>query len=306
MTPPKRPNPTILLLRHFFSTIQKSYFSILKSSFSHFTSLKWNICKNYPIIKNNFYNIPQSHVKLSIGLILVFGGGSYPYFMTLLVGFRTCGGCKVVEDVRKLIGGLIEKSHNVRTNEDDGDLFKLLIKDLDYEQLRTIILSIYTLILSLISILNINLARITSYSLQITNILLPSIQSFLQPSIQYLTRDPTIITILLKSLSHLFTFFLSYHCQYGTLMISTSIMGANMIVSSLQENPDNKKKLLNPYDIKEIYDKEQEDMIYILALFGIFIQYNCGWKVPFPLNVVLFPVKVVEYYLNRSAGVLII
>ena len=57
---------------------------------------------------------------------------------------------------------------------------------------------------------------------------------------------------------------------------------------------------LGPFSLKHEHTYLDEVFGYLLAALGFYVQWNLGFSTPFPLNIVMMPFDLIEWYIRVS------
>jgi len=268
-----------------------------------------NACqKGYKIYKR----LPIEYVTLIFGAVLCFFGGFYPTVFAALQAAEHGG----LTTVRQALSALSEEiviivEENKKDNKVDADgdgiadaqqlegqeLVKrkvmLVLAKVNPEKVNAAITSIYKVWMSVLAVLTIQFARTITLSLTISKFVNKLANHFVLPIVkvaipkEYQKWCPIVLGWWCQSIG------ISIAWKIQTVISAfTSAIAGGLIISR------------TVMFIRHKGNKNHEDtyvdecVAYILAFLGFNFQYSHGFAVPFPFNVLLFPVQIAETYIR--------
>lgn len=249
-----------------------------------------------------------------VGLIMCFFGGTYLTTIAAWEAFMMCGYDSTMQCVRMLMEDLekvAEASKKDDTKDDDGDgipdtlqisskeLVKrktlLFLTTVNPERLDYAIAGINAGFLAVIATLKMQFAKTitlgnaigASMEVPAKQYVLPVFEKLFPP--EYRKWAWPIISYSIRTVSISIAWFVqrfisAFHCALrGGLMCSRNLMEYTTHMKIYEINHEESI-------IDEIFG-------YALAAVGLWFQLRLGFALPFPLNVLLFPVTLVEYFL---------
>jgi len=157
--------------------------------------------------------------------------------------------------------------------------------------------------LSVIAVLTVKFAATIALAISISEFIKKPLNRYVAPIVQAATPDdydkwvPIIFGWFTKALA----ISIAWYIQAVISAVTSSLIGALMIsqalISILQQ-----KSIITEKMLPENLDTTQVDEIvsYVIAALGVFVQFQMNFGVPFPLNFLLFPFGLAEYYIRWS------
>lgn len=268
----------------------------------------------YSQFVNKFvHHLPLEYVEFFFGFMLCFYGGSYPTVFAALQAAEYGGIVTLklaLKDISSEAMRIVEE--NKKENQDDANLSgkellrrktALVFKKMDPEKVNNAMASIYKVWISVLAVLSIEFARTIALSLAIGKFINKLVDRFVAPTIrssippEYEKWVPILTGWLSKSIG----LSIAWAIQTVLSSISSAIAGglimSRAMLLILVKNDINLGGLITAdheaTDVDEIAS-------YVFAFAGICSQFKRGFSVPFPLNVVLYPVQLLDYYIRWS------
>lgn len=268
----------------------------------------------YSQFVNKFvHHLPLEYVEFFFGFMLCFYGGSYPTVFAALQAAEYGGIVTLklaLKDISSEAMRIVEE--NKKENQDDANLSgkellrrktALVFKKMDPEKVNNAMASIYKVWISVLAVLSIEFARTIALSLAIGKFINKLVDRFVAPAIrssippEYEKWVPILTGWLSKSIG----LSIAWAIQTVLSSISSAIAGglimSRAMLLILVKNDINLGGLITAdheaTDVDEIAS-------YVFAFAGICSQFKRGFSVPFPLNVVLYPVQLLDYYIRWS------
>lgn len=161
--------------------------------------------------------------------------------------------------------------------------------------------SIYTVWLSVLAVISIQFARTIALALSISDFLKQPINRFIAPTIElavpadYKKWVPVVIGWITKSIA----MSIAWYIQAVISAFTSALIGGLMMARAFYDfcvHRNFKLGGLIPDNHEDSYIDEV--LSYIFAALGFYVQIINNFHVPFPLNLVLWPLGVAEYYLR--------
>jgi len=249
-----------------------------------------------------------------IGLIMCFFGGSYLTTIAAWEAFMMCGYDSTMQCVQMLMEDFakvaeVSKKDDVKDDDGDGvadtlqisskELVKrktlLFLTTINPERLNFAIVGINAGFLAVVATLKMQFAKTITLGNAIGHAMevpahqyvLPVFEKFFPP--EYKKWAWPLISYSIRS----FSISVAWFVQRMISAFHSALRGGLMCSRNIME-------YLTQMKIYEINHEESildEIVGYALAALGLWFQLRLGFSVPFPLNVVLFPVTIVEYML---------
>jgi len=262
---------------------------------------------------NGLYaRLPMEYVTLIFGALLCFFGGFYPTVFAALQAAEH-GGLSTVGNALSVLSKevLVIVEENKKDNEVDADgdgksdalelegrefvkrKVKLVLAKVNPEKVNDALAAIYKVWMSVLAVLTVQFARTITFSMTITKFAKKLLDRLLLPIVKAATPDeyqkwcPVVLDWWCKGIG----ISIAWKIQ-TTISAFTSALAGGLIVartvmfirSKGQKNPD------------DTY--VDEVVAYILAFVGFRFQLGHKFEVPFPFNVLLFPVQMAETYIR--------
>jgi len=278
------------------------------------------VVKYIQIAYKYYIQLPTNVIHIIVGCILCFFGGIYP---TLFAAFQAAkqGGInelhKALIDLSQEALIIIEESKkDDKVDEDkDGipDVEEIDEKELILRKANLVMTKInpakidnalqtsYTVWIAVIATLKVEFARTIALSLSISKILRRPADNYLEPIIvkaipkEYKKWVPVLISWTTKSIGMSIAWFI----QTIISAITSAWEGALIVSRAVLKLCADKG--INPLDMipKNHEDTNiDETLAYAIAVVGFYFQWKMGFSAPFPLNILLMPFEMTEYYIR--------
>lgn len=261
-----------------------------------------------------YKRLPMDWAQLLIGAILCFFGGFYPTVFAALQAAEH-GGLSTVRNALSAISEeitiIVEENKKDDAKDDDGDgvadtnqitgkelvkrKVKLVLTKMNPEKVNDAIAAIYKVWMTVLAVLTIEFARTIALSLTISAYIKKLADRFLLPVVKAATPKeyerwcPVLLDWLCKSIG------MSIAWKIQTVISAfTSALAGGLIMS--------RAVLLLLSKGKKDHEDTNIDEIasYAFAGMGFYFQYNVGFSTPFPLNWVLWPMEIAEWWIRWS------
>jgi len=275
------------------------------------------------------YNtLPLNALQMIFGFGLCFFGGTYVTSIAAIEAFRTLGGKSLWKNL-KIVYADIQKVSVAIKNDSTADLnndgvpdveemglsgrelatreFKLaMVTVRDPEVLQKALLCVWTAWISVLASLRLQFAQTVALALGIADVLkFPTVLVFAPPLTLALGPDlkhwvDTIIDTTLKIVAVTF----AWYIQMVISSFYSALRGGKMFAEALFRLLEEKDLLKNlpdalvpkPFDPDKTY--LDEIIMYPLAAAGFIFQIKSGFLLPFPLNLIMLPLTIVEWVLR--------
>jgi len=264
--------------------------------------------KGYAIYKS----LPLEYVKLVFGALLCFFGGFYPTVFAALQAAEH-GGLSTVGNALSALSDevLVIVAENKKDNkvDDDGDgipdaqevegrefikrKIKLVLAKVNPVKVNDAIASIYKVWMSVLAVLTIEFARTITLSLTITKFVEKMVNRLVLPVVKAATPKeyqkwcPIVLGWWCQSIG----ISIAWKIQTVISALTSALAGGLIVARTVM--------LIRSKGTKNPDDTYLDEVVaYILAFVGFYFQYNHSFAVPFPFNVLLFPVKIAETYIR--------
>jgi len=261
-------------------------------------------------------------LHIILGCILCFFGGLYPTLFAALEAAKH-GGIDILRrglhDLADEALVIIEANKKDDSIDDAGDgkpdvislsnkelllrKTKLILTKMNPEKVDNALGSMYKVWICVIATLTVKFARTVALSLTIADSLKKLIDRYITPSVTDLTPPeykkwvPTVTGWIVKSLA----MSVAWYIQTIISAFTSAVAGGLLISRTLLKI--SRKKGINPGNIIPESDDDtsfEETLSYVIACIGFYFQFRMGFTLPFPFNILLWPVGFVEYYIRWS------
>jgi len=259
--------------------------------------------------------LPENVIFASVGFLICFFGGVFPATIAAFEAWSLCGGneaiacCKAIFKELKA-GQEASEQDDKKDDDNDGkaDVDQLsgkallarkadvALKTLDPNTVSTAVSSIYTGWIGVMAALRIQFARTVTLAnvvgekmYLVTKMAEPSIEAVVPE--EYHKWVPTLLQWTCKAIA----ISIAWWVQRVISAIHSAIRGGLMFSKYLCE-------VLKEKGVDIPY--EEYIIGWAVAGCGLCFQIACGFGVPFPLNLILWPLNVVEWFIiyNVSSG----
>jgi hypothetical protein len=275
-----------------------------------------NVARLYRI----FLKLPQNAIMFVYGFVFCFFGGTFPTLFSAIQAAKHGGRQTVVQAVSDLSDEILVII-DASKKDDDADEDKNGIRDVDEmtsqqlmvrktklvlrkmnpERVDAALSALYKVWLSVAAVLSIEFARTISLALTIVEFVEKPVDRFVAPIVKLATPDeyqkwvPVVLSWIIKSIAMSF----AWYIQSVISAFASALAGGLMMARSLyQLLVAHKIRMfgLIPEDHNQTYIDEV--LQYLFAAAGFYIQFKNSFALPFPLNVVLLPFEIAEYYIR--------
>lgn len=258
--------------------------------------------------------LPTDALDAIIGLVFCFCGGLYPMLFAAVQAARLSGWKTTCDAVSELVNqAKIIAAENKKDDDadDDGDgvkdvnqidaqalllrKTKLVLTTSDPEKINTALGGLYTSWLGVVSVLKVQFARTIALALTIAELLKKPCDLVILPALHFVVPPeyhrwlPVVIAWACKSIGMSVAFYI----QRIVSAFSSAVRGG------LQTS----RALLRMAVKQGLWEGSDEDTYidevvgWTLAALGFYFQFCLGFSVPWPLNWVLWPFELSEYYI---------
>lgn len=260
-----------------------------------------------------FYKkLPMVYVQFLIGAVMCFFGGFYPTVFAALQAAQHGGLTtlrKALTAISEEVLIIVQENKKDEKVDADGDgvadaqqvsgkelvkrKVKLVLTKMDPEKVNNAIAAIYKVWLSVMAVLTIQFAKTIALALTISNFSKQFVDRFILPTVKAATPQeyqkwcPVLVDWLCKSIG------ISIAWKIQTIISAfTSALAGGLIMS--------RAMLLIISNGNKSHESTSVDEIasYACAGLGFYFQYNMSFSTPFPLNIILWPVELAEYYIR--------
>lgn len=257
---------------------------------------------------------PDLLVPSFVGLIMCFFGGSYLTVIAAWEAFMMCGYDSTKECVMMLISDfqkVVDANKKDDAKDDDGDGVSdvlqisnrellqrkvlLFLRTMDPHRLTVAVTGINAGFLAVIATLKLEFAKTITLGNSIGSVLEPPAKEYALPLLEkvmppeYRKWAWPLISYSIRSVAISIAWFVQRVISAFHSAIRGGLMFSRNIMKYLSD--------MNIYKINHEESMLDELVGYALAALGLWFQLSMGFAVPFPLNIILFPFTLLEYFL---------
>ena len=259
---------------------------------------------------------PEELSTAIIGLILVFFGGHFFLTIAAAEAFRICGYSQVSTALRKLHANyLVAKAASEKDDlvDDDKDgvadvkqiskdellnrKAKVVLKAVDPAEVSEAMTGIYTGLFGVIAALKIRFANIITLGASMADVVRPTCEHYLSPlllstvSPEYHKWVPFIIQYATRTVAVM----LAFAMQRVLASWHSAMRGAQLLLRGLL-NYLVRHGHLTSQQVEPMVEgtRSFDVMVMGIGLMGFLWQFSSGYNLPFPLNLLLLPVSMLE------------
>jgi len=263
-----------------------------------------------------YKQLPKEEISLLIGCIICFFGGVYPTFFAAITAAKH-GGISVLT---KALGELADEAiiiinESKKDDKVDADndgiadvkqisnnayilrKAKLVGQKMNPKKVDHALSAMYKVWLSVMAVLAVQFAKTVALSVSISEFLQKPVDRFLSPVIQIVVPDeydkwvPILLNWAAKCIAMSIAWYIQAIIYAATSAMTGSVIATRALLLILKKKGFNVPEDLNDTSVDEI-------MGYCVAFLGFYFQFKMNFSVPFPFNVLLFPLEIAEYYIR--------
>lgn len=276
-----------------------------------------HIIKAITIVQEQLAKLPEDILYCIMGVCICFFGGVFPATIAAFEAWRLCGGVEAIEHCKKLLAEcqkVVEASKEDDLVDADGDgvadvnqtsgkallarKVSVALKTVDPEHISQAITGIYTGWIGVLAVLKIQFAKAVTLG-EVIGQRMYDIAKKGEPAIEavfpadYHKWIPSIVRWTCKAIAISIVWWVQRICS----AVHSAIRGGHLVA-------EHSRILLDAKGIK--IPLPDEAFAWAIAAAGLIFQWICGFGVPFPLNLVLWPLHIVEWFiiwsLTNSSG----
>lgn len=257
---------------------------------------------------------PELLVPSAIGLIMCFFGGSFLTLIAAVEAYRMCGFETTLNCIKSLISDfnkVIEANKKDDTKDDNNDGVAdvlqvsnkelvqrkviLFLKTVDPKRITEALAGINAGLLAVVATLKLQFAKTITLGNAIANTIEEPVDKYLMPHVEKLVAPEyhkwvkVLISYTIKSTAISVAWTLQRIISAFHSAIRGGLMCSRNILEYCSEmgyaHIDHEKSYID------------EIVGFSLALLGLIFQLRFGFGLPFPLNILLFPFTLAEYFL---------
>jgi len=281
--------------------------------------------------------LPQITMRLTCGFVFCFFGGTFPTLFAAIQAAEQGGRAKVVAAVSDLTEeALFIVEENKKDNELDEnrnnipdvkeissrELFQrkalLFLRKMHPEKINAAFTSLNAVWFAVAAVLRVQFARTISMSLSISEFVSRPSKRFVEPvlkeatPVEYQKWVPVVMEWIIKGGSMMFAWYITNiliaftSSLQGGLIISRALY--DLLIMKVKKNKALHKNVGGGFgmiyaQIDKLPDSHKqsnldESMSYVFAILGFYTQFRRSFHIPFPLNLVLWPFQIVEFWIK--------
>eukprot|EP00573_Skeletonema_grethae_P001869 CAMPEP_0201687122 /NCGR_PEP_ID=MMETSP0578-20130828/1313_1 /ASSEMBLY_ACC=CAM_ASM_000663 /TAXON_ID=267565 /ORGANISM="Skeletonema grethea, Strain CCMP 1804" /LENGTH=306 /DNA_ID=CAMNT_0048171247 /DNA_START=107 /DNA_END=1030 /DNA_ORIENTATION=+ len=276
------------------------------------------ICMTFFHNAHEMYNrLPTDYLHFLIGAILCFFGGFYPTVFAAVQAAEH-GGLTTVKIALKALGEeviiIVNESKKDDKVDDDGDgtpdteqlsprilmerKVKLVLTKMNPEKVNTAISSIYKVWIAVLAVLKIEFARTVALAMTISAFFKRFVNRYIVPKVdsatpaEYKKWVPVLADWACKSIGVGIAWKIQTIITAFTSSLSGGLMMSRALIVILA------KRGMGPKDHNDTTADEVAS--YVFAFLGFYFQFTQSFSAPFPFNIILAPVQLVENWIQWS------
>jgi hypothetical protein len=274
--------------------------------------------KSYEFYKK----LPMNVVSLIIGFVFCFFGGLYPTLFAALEAANH-GGLKILGESLSTLADeamiVLEENKKDDEKDDDGDgvpdveqidekqivlrKVNLVMTKINPAKVDNAIAAIYSVWLSVVAVLTIQFARTIALALSISDFIRKPVDKYIAPTIAivmpkgYKKWVPVVLGWIAKSIGMSIAWFVQRVVSAFASACKGGLIMSRAIMAICCKKGWRLGGLIKENEEDTSFD---ENMSYVFAALGFYFQYKLGFDMPFPFNILLWPLEVAEYYIQWS------
>lgn len=259
-----------------------------------------------------YKSLPTNAIEFLAGFVFCFFGGLYPTLFAAVQAAEHGGRKTVVESVGALAEEaltIIEESKKDDKEDKDKDgkadveqisnseyvlrKTKLVFKKMNPEKVDKAIASLYRVWLAVLAVLTLQFARTISLALSISDFLKMPIDRFIAPTLslaipeEYKKWVPTLLGWIAKSIA----MSIAWYLQTIISAFSSALIGGLMMARALYHVLVKRGYVSGSHEETSV----DEILSYVFAAAGFYFQFKLAFDVPFPFNLLLWPLEFAEW-----------
>lgn len=263
--------------------------------------------------------MPERLFYALLGFTICFCGGVFPTTIAAVEAWKVCGGNEALESAKELLAEwkkVLEA--NKKDNEEDKDnngiadvdeisaqelllrKSKLALRSVDANKINSGLGNVYTGWIGVIAVLKIQFAKTVTLGNMIGEKCYGAVQFYVEPQImnvvpaEYKKWTPVVLQWMCKAVAISIAWWIQRVISAFHSAIRGGLLFGREIVNYLHE-----KGLVKWKDEDTYMD---EAVGWAMAALGLMFQWTFRFSMPFPLNVLLFPVTILESFIIWSVS----
>lgn len=261
---------------------------------------------------------PQDLIPAFVGFFMAFFGGCFMVTIAAYEAFRGSGAygttMQAIEDIKLDFNKVMEQNKKDDELDEDGNgipdtqemtndqLFKrkvhLILKSVDPKRVTNALGSIYTGFLAVVATLKIQFARALALGNSIGEVVTKPVLQYGKPKMDEFVpaefqkwNEP-----VLEACSKILSVCIAWYLQRVISTVHSAVKGGSIFAESLLNYLIKKEYYKLPEGTSQ---KETEQKLSAgVTILGVLFQFYMGWGLIFPLNILLLPATLLEYFLS--------
>lgn len=273
----------------------------------------------YSKMAHEYYmKLPQNALLFIYGFVFCFFGGTFPTLFAAIQAAEYSGRQTFMNAISDLADEAIkilqesEKDNKVDADKDGkADVnqissaefvqrkVRLVLRKMNPEKVDKAIGALYKVWLAVAAVLSVEFAKTISMALAIAEFIRKPLNRFVAPTIQMAVPDeydkwvPVVLAWIAKSIAMSIAFFIQSFVSGVASALKGGLMMAHATYHALRV-----RNMIQEVDLDK--SKLDEALSYVFAALGFYTQLRSGFTLPTPLNILLWPFQLAEYYIRWS------
>lgn len=263
-----------------------------------------------------YLHTPTDILEMCIGLVFCFAGGVYPTLFAAVEAARHCGWwktkmavCDLVEESQRIIrenakDDKVDKDHDGKAdvNQMDGKELllhktRLVMTKLNPEKVNSALGGLYLAWVGVMATLKVQFARTVTMALTISKIMEKPVDTIFVPALKCCIAEEyhKWIPVCLGWMVKMAAMSIAWWIQRVLSAATSAIVGGLMITRALMRFCFKRGHTLGGLIPKNDEDTYLDEVFgWGIAFLGFSWQFMMGFSLPFPFNIIFFPVGILE------------
>jgi len=278
------------------------------------------IVQFFQVASNTYSKLPTNAISALVGLIFCFFGGVYPTLFAAIQAAKHSGGEKLIASIKDLsneVTVILEASKKDDEIDADGDGIAdvnqidgkalimrktgVVLEKCNPDKINTAVGYIYVTWMAVVVTLKVDFARTIALALSISSSLRAPSRSYIEPTLaaiipaKYNKWVPVILDWTCKSIA----MSIAWYIQTIISAFTSATYGGLKFSRSLLKFCNQQGWTFGGILPKDHRDTSIDEIFgWMMAALGFYFQYKMGFDVPFPFNIVLWPLETAEWYIR--------
>jgi len=263
--------------------------------------------------------LPERVFNALLGFTICFCGGVFPTTIAAVEAWKVCGGDEAISSAKEILAEFKKVLEaNKKDNEEDKDgngiadvdeispqalllrKSKLAMRSVDPDKINNGLANLYTGWIGVLAVLKIQFAKTVTLGTMIGEKLYGAAQFFVEPQVMAVTPEeykkwvPVVLQWMCKAIAISIAWWIQRVISAFHSAIRGGLIFGRELVNYLHE-----KGVVNWKDDDTYMD---EAVGWAVAALGLLFQWTFRFSMPFPLNILLFPVTLLETFIIWSVS----